>query len=332
MRDGAILAALAVAAAMAIGVSVSLGAVSLGPLETLGAVAGSGDEVAVTIVRELRLPRAVLAAIVGGALALAGAMFQALLRNPLADPYVLGVSSGAGVGAVLAIALGLAAASRWAVPAGAMLGALFAIGLVLRIGTAVDRRPDVRILLLAGVVAGTFFNACILLVLSLVEVEAFRSAMFWMMGGLSGATWWSVGFVAAAAAPAFAAAVALARSFDLLAVGEETAEALGTPVANVQRGAYFVASLLTAAAVVVAGGIGFVGLVVPHAVRMAWGGGHRLLLPASFLAGAAFLPLADTVARLAVAPAELPLGVVTAFVGVPFFLVLLRRQARRVEA
>lgn len=332
MREATILAGLVGAAVVAIGVSVGLGPVGLGPGEILAALGGSGDPVVVTIVRDLRLPRSMLAALVGGALALAGAVFQALLRNPLADPYVLGVSSGAGVGAVVAIALGLAAASRWAVPAGALTGAVVAITIVLRIGTAVDRRPDIRILLLAGVVAGTFFNACILLVLSLVEVEAFRSAMFWMMGGLSGATWWSVGFVAAASVPALAAATALARSFDLLAVGEETAEALGTPVPAVQRGAYLAASLLTAAAVVVAGGIGFVGLVVPHAVRMAWGGGHRLLLPASFLAGAAFLPLADTLARLAVAPAELPLGVVTAFIGVPFFLMLLRRQARKVEA
>lgn len=332
MREATILAGLAGAAVLAIGVSVGLGPVGLGPGEIAAALRGSGDAVAVTIVRELRLPRSVLAALVGGALALAGAVFQALLRNPLADPYVLGVSSGAGVGAVIAIALGLAAASRWSVPAGALAGALIAITIVLRIGTSVDRRPDIRILLLAGVVAGTFFNACILLVLSLVEVEAFRSAMFWMMGGLSGATWWSVGFLAVVSAPACAGAIALARSFDLLAVGEETAEALGTPVPAVQRGAYLAASLLTAAAVVVAGGIGFVGLVVPHAVRMAWGGGHRLLLPASFLAGAAFLPLADTLARLAVAPAELPLGVVTAFIGVPFFLLLLRRQSRRVEA
>jgi len=331
MREPLILAGLCASVIAAIGVSVGLGAVGLGPGEIAGALVGRGEPAAVTIVRELRLPRGVLAALVGGALALAGAVFQALLRNPLADPYVLGVSSGAGVGAVVTIALGLAAASRWAIPAGALVGALGAIVLVLRIGTSVGRRPDVRILLLAGVVAGTFFNACILLVLSLVEIEAFRAAMFWMMGGLAGATWWNVGLLAAVTVPAGAAVVALARPFDLLAVGEESAETLGTPVPAVQRGAYLAASLLTAGAVVVAGGIGFVGLIVPHAVRMAWGGDHRFLLPAAFLAGAAFLPLADAVARLALAPSELPLGVVTAFVGVPFFLVLLRRQARGAE-
>jgi iron complex transport system permease protein len=151
--------------------------------------------------------------------------------------------------------------------------------------------------------------------------------MFWMMGGLAGASWGGVAFLAATSAVALAGLLALARPFDLLGLGEEPAEWLGARVDAVRRAAYLGASLLAAASVVVAGGIGFVGLVVPHVVRMTWGGDHRFLLPASFLAGAAFLPLADLAARTVAAPGELPLGVVTAFVGVPFFVGLLRRRA-----
>lgn len=326
MRRGLALAGLGVAVVVAISLSLRLGAVGLGLGEVLSALRGRGESTAIAIVRDLRLPRALLAALVGGALSLAGATFQALLRNPLAEPYVLGVSSGAAVGAVAGIGAGVAAAGPWAIPASAFGGALVAIGLVLRIGIRVDRGLDVRVLLLAGVVAGAFFNACILLLLSLQETEAFRSALFWMMGSVAGASWSGVGLLAVTSVLSLALLLGLARPFDLLAVGEETAEHLGAPVDRVRRAAYLIASLLTAAAVVVAGGIGFVGLVVPHAVRMLWGGEHRFLLPASFLAGAAFLPLADLAARTATAPGELPLGVVTAFVGVPFFVWLLRRQ------
>ena len=326
------LAGLALAVLAAGLLSLRFGAVRLDLNEVVSALRGGGDPAVVTIVRDLRLPRAVLAALVGGALALSGAAFQALLRNPLAEPYILGVSSGAATGAVAWIALGGLVTAPWGLPAAALLGALIAIALVLRIGSRVDRRLDVRVLLLAGVVAGSFFNACILLLLSFQEADAFRSAMFWMMGGLAGATWGGVAFLAVGTVAGGMVLIGLARSFNALAVGEETAAFLGVPVDAVRRLAYLVASGLAASAVVVAGGIGFVGLVVPHAVRIVWGGEHRFLLPASFLAGAAFLPLADLVARLAVAPNELPLGVVTAFVGVPFFIALLRRQVRGVEA
>jgi iron complex transport system permease protein len=309
---GLALAALASAALAAIVLSLRYGAVGLDLGQVVAGLRGSGDPAAVTIVRDLRLPRAVLAALVGGALALSGAAFQALLRNPLAEPYILGVSSGAAVGAVAWIAAGGLAVAALGLPAAALAGALVAIALVLRIGSRVDRSLDVRVLLLAGVVAGSFFNACILLLLSFQQADAFRTAVFWMMGSLAGATWGSV-------------------PFNALAVGEETAAFLGVPVDGVRRAAYLIASALAASAVVVAGGIGFVGLVVPHAVRIVWGGEHRFLLPAAFFAGAAFLPLADLAARLAAAPNELPLGVVTAFIGVPFFVGLLRRQTRGTE-
>lgn len=332
MSRGFALAALAVVAFVAVLLSLAYGAVGLDLDQVVAALRGVGDPAAVTIVRDLRLPRAILAALVGGALALSGAAFQALLRNPLAEPYVLGVSSGAAVGAVAWIGAGGLAIARWGLPAAAFAGALLAIALVLRIGSRVDGGLDVRVLLLAGVVAGSFFNACILLLLSFQQADAFRTAVFWMMGSLAGATWTGVAFMAVAALAAGAALTSLARPFNALAVGEETAAFLGVPVTGVRRAAYLIASALAASAVVVAGGIGFVGLVVPHAVRIVWGGEHRFLLPAAFLAGAAFLPLADLLARLVVAPNELPLGVVTAFVGVPFFVGLLRRQVRGVEA
>jgi iron complex transport system permease protein len=325
------LAGLAALAAAAVVFSLGFGAARLDLGEVVTALRGRGDPAAVTIVRELRLPRAILAALVGGALALAGATFQALLRNPLAEPYILGVSSGAAVGAVAWIAAGGLALSQLGLPAAALAGALVAIALVLSIATRVDRRLDVRVLLLAGVVAGSFFNACILLLLAFQEADAFRSAMFWMMGSLAGATWRAVGFLASAVALGGTLLLALSRAFNALAVGEETAAFLGIPVDRVRRAAYLIASGLAAGSVIAAGGIGFVGLVVPHAVRIVWGGEHRFLLPAAFFAGAAFLPLADLLARVVVAPNELPLGVVTAFIGVPFFVALLRRQARRVE-
>jgi iron complex transport system permease protein len=280
----------------------------------------------VAIVRRLRLPRAVLAAMVGGSLAASGATFQALLRNPLAEPYILGISGGAAVGAVFAIALGGVAAGAGIVSAAALAGALLAVVLVFRIAAVAGRALDTRILLLAGVVAGAFFNACILLALTFADADAFRSAVFWMMGSFAAATWRSIGLLGAAMLPALAVLMALARPLNLLAVGEETAAYLGTRVERTKLLAYGVASLLTAGAVAVSGVIGFVGLVVPHVVRMLWGADHRFLLPASVLLGASFAILADTLARTAAAPTELPVGVVTAFVGVPFFVYLLRRR------
>lgn len=326
MRRPVALVALAGLVLAALAVSLRFGAVGLGWEELWGGLRGTGDPAHVAIARELRLPRAVLAALVGGALALAGATFQALLRNPLAEPYVLGVSGGAAVGAVLAIGAGWAMAASWALPLAAFGGALLAIGVVLRIARGVGGALDVRVLLLAGVVAGSFFNALILLLLSFQEAEAFRAALFWMMGSVAGARWRAVTFLAAALALALVPLLGLARPLNLLAAGEEAAGFLGVRVDRLRLFAYLIASLLTAGVVVVAGGIGFVGLFVPHTVRLLWGGDHRFLLPAAVLLGAAVLPLADTIARVVVAPAELPLGVVTAFVGAPFFIGLLRRQ------
>ncbi len=317
---------LALLAAVALVASIALGAAGIPLRDVVEALGGRGDETTRTIVLELRLPRAVLSALVGGGLALAGAVFQALLRNPLAEPYLLGVSSGAAVGAVGAVALGWSAVAPWSTPVAAFIGALVSIVVVFHIAAGVGRALDTRVLLLAGVVIGAFFNALTLLILNFADVETFRSAVFWMMGSLAAASWPATLLLAAYLLPAIAILLALARPLNLLAMGEETALYLGTRVERVKWAAFVVASLLVAASVAVAGVIGFVGLIVPHALRLLWGSDHRLLLPGCVLAGAAVLLAVDTAARTIAAPAELPVGVVTALVGVPVFLVILTRR------
>jgi iron complex transport system permease protein len=306
--------------------SLSTGSVGI-PLEgVLESLTGTGDATTRAIILDLRLPRTLLAIIAGGGLAVSGAVFQALLRNPLAEPYILGVSGGAAVGAVGAVVLGVGAVAAWAVPLAAFLGALLAILLVFRIALRVGRALDTRVLLLAGVVVGAFFNAVIMLLLTFAEAESYRSAIYWMMGNLLNADWRATGLIAAYMLPAAAALIALARPLNLLAMGEETALYLGTPVERVKVAAYVIASLSVAASVALCGIIGFVGLIVPHALRLLWGSNHRLLLPGSFLAGGAFLLIADTAARTIAAPAELPVGIVTAVIGVPLFVMLLSRN------
>jgi iron complex transport system permease protein len=309
----ALLALLLGAAAV---VSLGVGAVSMSGADVVAALRGIGDPTHVTIVRTLRLPRVVEAALVGAALSVSGAVFQALLRNPLADPYVLGVSGGAAAGAVLAVVLGWAATAAWAVP----------LALVMQVALAVGRALDTRVLLLAGVVVGAFFNAGVLLLLTLADAESYRSAMFWLMGSLAGANPRDAALLAVYLVPALGVLLALARALNLLSLGEEPAAFLGVRVGRVKLVAFGVASLLAAAGVAAAGVIGFVGLVVPHAVRLVWGANHEFLLPASALLGAAFLVLVDTGARTIAAPAELPIGVVTALLGVPFFVYLLKRR------
>ena len=310
----------------AFAVSIWLGSVPLTPSEVVTALTGGGDPNVQRIVVELRAPRATLAILVGGGLALAGAVFQALLRNPLAEPYILGISGGAATGAVLALSLGLVASHSWALPAASFTGALLAIVLVMRVAAAADDRVDVRVLLLAGVVVGAFFTACISFVLSVSDARTVRSAVLWMMGSLAGADWPTVATVTLYTVPAVVLLAGLARPLNLMAIGEETAGYLGTNVERVKKTAYVVASLLTAAGVAATGVIGFVGLIVPHGVRLVVGSDYRMLLPLSFLAGAVFLTLADVVARTILSPTEVPIGVITAFVGVPLFLILLRRS------
>lgn len=309
-------------------VSMGTGPAQLTSTALIEVLTGGGDAATRAIVLELRMPRTLLAVLVGGGLAVSGAAFQALLRNPLAEPYVLGVSGGAAVGAVLAIVTGVAAAAAWSLPLAAFAGALLAIALVFWIAVRVGRGFDTRVLLLAGVVLGAFFNAVILLLLTYSDLESFRSAMFWMMGSLATSSWSVVGLESVYVLPMVAGMIALSRAFNLLALGDDTAVYLGVRVDRVKAAAYLVASLIVAASVAACGVIGFVGLIVPHALRLVWGGDHRFLLPGSFLAGGAFLLLADTAARTFAAPAELPVGVITAIVGVPLFVVILTRSLR----
>ena len=306
--------------------SILVGEADLTPGQVFAALLGEGDINDRRIVVGLRAPRAVMAILVGGGLSLSGAVFQALLRNPLAEPYILGISGGAATGAVLALTLGLAASLSWALPAAAFAGALVAIFLVLRVAATADDRVDVRVLLLAGVVVGAFFTACMAFVLSISDARTVRSAVLWMMGSLVGSDWRTVWMVTLYSIPAVIALVGLARPLNLLAIGEETAGYLGADVERVKRLAYVLASLLTAAGVAATGVIGFVGLIVPHSIRLLVGADYRVLLPLAFLAGAVFLMLADIVARTVLPPTEVPIGVITAFVGVPLFLLLLRRS------
>lgn len=278
------------------------------------------------IVRGLRLPRVLLAFLVGGSLGVSGAALQALIRNPLADPYLLGLSGGAGLGAVAAMAVGMPGA--WAVPAFAFVGALAAVVLVYRLSVVSGRRLDPRVLLLAGVIVGAFTAAIMTAIITLSPTDQLRNAFLWLLGGFSAASWSAVRLFLLYALIPLAVLMVQARALDLLTLGEEPAQALGTEVERLKRVVLVSTSLLTAAGVAVCGVIGFVGLVVPHALRGLLGPLHRRLLPAAFLAGGGFLVLADAAARTVVRPIELPVGVVTALVGVPLFAVLLRRSVR----
>ena len=282
-----------------------------------------GDLTHPSVVSQLRAPRAVLAFMVGGALAVAGSGLQALVRNPLADPFLLGLSGGAGLGAVVALALHLT--GPWALPLAAFGGALLALVLVYRLGLVAGAVLDPRILLLGGVAVGAFAAAIMTAIVSVSEAAQLRNAFLWLWGGLSSASWDTV-FVMALYTPVpLAVLMACARPLDLLALGEEPARYLGADVERVSRRVFVSASLLTAAAVAVSGVIGFVGLIVPHITRLVWGHRHRVLLPAAFVGGGTLLVAADTLARTVIAPRELPVGIVTALIGVPLFVSLLRR-------
>ena len=307
---------------VALAVGLQSGATWLAPGDVLAGLR-DGAAPSAPIVRGLRLPRLLLAFLVGGSLAVTGAALQALVRNPLADPYLLGISGGAGVGAVIAIAAGMSGV--FAVPAAAFLGAVLTIAIVYRL-TIVGQRPlDTNVLLLSGVVVGAFTGALMAGILAVADVSRLRSATNWLLGGFGTAGWPTVTAFATYALLPLALLWSVGRSLDLLTLGEEPAVHLGADVERTKRIAYFCASLLTAASVASCGIVGFVGLVVPHAVRRVATPLHRALLPLAFLAGGSFLVLADALARTIVRPVELPVGVVTALVGVPVFAVLLRR-------
>lgn len=313
-----LMAAVAVAALLGL----AIGPVRLTPWEAWAALTGDGDITSVAIMRDIRAPRVALAALVGAALAMSGAALQGTMRNALAEPYLLGVSGGAAVGAVVALAM---RAPYGLVPVGAFSGAVAAVILVLAIARAGGGRPDPRVLLMAGVVVGAFANAVIMIALASSPPDATRNALWWMMGSVAAATWAQVAWLAVYALLAGGALLVFAPEIDVLALGDEAAAGLGVTVERAGRRAYVLASLLAAATVAAAGLVGFVGLVVPHLVRARAGRQHRAVIAAAGLAGAALVIGADLVARTLRAPNELPLGAVTALGGVPFFLAQLRR-------
>ena len=306
-------------------IGLAVGAVALPPGDVLAALLSPAAPSA-AIVRELRLPRVLLAFLVGGSLGVSGTALQALIRNPLADPYLLGISGGAGLAAVLAMALGLSGA--WGVPLVAFLGGLGAVGLVYRLSSVAGRRLDPRVLVLAGVVVSAFTGSLMTAVLTLSNAEQLRNAFLWLLGGFSAASWRTVAVFGVYAVVPLTLLLGAARALDLLSLGEEPAQSLGLDAPRARRLVYLATSLLTAASVAVCGVVGFVGLIAPHALRGVLGPGHRRLLPAVFLGSGGFLVLADALARTVARPTELPVGVVTALVGVPLFAVLLKRTLR----
>ncbi|HUG02847.1 MAG TPA: iron ABC transporter permease [Steroidobacteraceae bacterium] len=312
-----LIALLAVAAVAAVAASIAFGSSGIdAPWERFAA----GDPLVRTIVLELRLPRALAAFGAGVVLALAGVLMQALLRNPLADPYVLGVSGGAAVGALSVMLAGLAGI---AVDAGAAIGAFAAMLLVFAVAHGPGGWTTTR-LLLTGVVVAAGCGAIVSLLLSLSDDLRLRGMLFWLLGDFGYVrTPWSLLMLALIAIPA---GLLVARPLDALARGELQARLLGVPVRGLRIGIYVAASVLTAAAVTTAGSIGFVGLVTPHLVRLAAGSSHRVVIPASALAGGALVVVADLLARTIVAPRQLPVGALTALIGVPLFLLLMRRQ------
>jgi iron complex transport system permease protein len=319
---------LAAAALAAMALALVSGSSRIGAAEVWGALFDSGQSIAADGVGKLRLPRALAAFAAGGLLALAGALMQVLLRNPLADPYVLGLSGGAAVGALGAMLAGLGAVF---VNLGAAAGALMAIVLVFgfarrdfarqQLSAALDASPR---LLLTGVILASGWGAIIALMLTLAPEARLRGMLFWMMGDLNGIDIWLPAMIMLAAA--IVLAFAAARDLNVMLRGEVVAHALGVDVARLRRRIYLLASFSTALAVTTAGSIGFIGLVVPHALRLVFGNDQRVLLPASALAGGTLLLLADTVARTVVAPMQLPVGVIMAVIGVPLFVFLLMRR------
>jgi len=314
----AFFAVLTVAAVAAVAAAIALGSGTVGPRDVIALAQGTADETARQVILELRLPRVLAAFGTGAALALAGTLMQVLLRNPLADPYILGTSGGA---ATFALAAMLAGAGAVVVEASAFAGALASTLLVFVL--ARGGRWAAGRLLLTGVVVAAGWSAAVSLMLAVSPERNLRGALFWLMGDFAFAA--SAATCLAVAATGTAAAFALGRALNVLAAGDQQAALLGLPVRALRGGIYFLGAALTSVAVTTAGTVGFVGLVVPHLVRLAAGADHRVVAPGAALAGGTLLVLADTVARTVLAPRQLPVGAITALVGVPLFLLLLAR-------
>ncbi len=310
------------------GGSLLLGTADITLQQVLALVAGNDDELghARLILLEIRLPRIALAALVGYALALGGVIFQAVLRNPLADPFILGVSSGSAFGAIIGITLGLG--FGFGIPAMSFAGALLTLFLLLAIGTR-GIAAESSTILLTGVIINAFFTAIIMFFVSVSSDAKLHSMLFWLYGDLSqtGAT--DVYLIAPVLLLATFILYRFARHLNLLTAGEEAAMRLGVNVVRTKLVLLVVVSVMIGTVVAFSGLIGFVGLIVPHLTRMAIGSDHRLLIPLSALGGAAFLIAADTLARTLISPSELPVGVICAFLGAPFFILLLRTKGNQ---
>lgn len=291
-----------------------------------------GENIDYEILVRVRLPRVILAALVGAALSCSGVVLQAILRNPLADPYILGISSGAGLGVIIAILSGISWSFWGGSPIGifAFAGALITVWLVWYIGQFTGK-SQVTSLLLAGVVVNAFFSAIIMFLTSIAKSEQVYSTIFWLMGNITekdlSILWVSAGCILAGIIILFT----VCHRLNVLALGYEEAIGLGVDVARTRIVAFACAAFVTAIAVSLSGLIGFVGLIIPHGVRLTFGPDHRQLLPLSAIIGASFLVIADTIARIIVAPAQLPVGIITAIAGGPFFLILLAKYSRKVS-
>lgn len=307
-------------ALLALGVAVIFGSVPLSLADTIAVITGGGEPLHRTMLLELRLPRALSAFAVGGLLSVAGALMQVLLRNPLADPYVLGLSGGAAVGALLAMLAGLGVAL---VSGAAFIGALVSTAIVFGTAHGTGSWTPTR-LLLTGVVVAAGWSALISFLLAISPATELPGMLFWLMGDLANATQPLPPLLVLLVV--VAVAIPFGRSLNVLARGPQQAASLGVAVRRLEWTVYLSAALITATAVTVAGSVGFVGLIVPHMLRLLIGYDQRLLLPASALAGGTLLVLADTMARTIIAPEQLPVGVITALLGVPIFLWLLHRS------
>ncbi|MEQ1627539.1 MAG: iron ABC transporter permease [Nitrospira sp.] len=290
----------------------------------LGSVERDGGGTAAIIMMHIRLPRVLMGFVVGGSLAAVGVTLQALLRNPLADPYVLGVSSGAALGAALAMLLGIGASMMLlpVLPLCGFAGGLLALLLIYRLAQSQGRLP-VHSLLLAGVILNAILTALIMFITSIMEPNRSAGLMAWLMGSLTAPGYPALGVLVGYAVLVLTIVMHQAHALNVLTLGEETARSLGIETERLKKQLFVLTALLTGAVVSVSGMIGFVGMVVPHAVRLVVGSDHRLLLPASILVGGMFLVISDTIARTILAPAEIPVGIVTALAGGPFFLYLL---------
>lgn len=317
-----------VAAAIA---GIVIGPVTISPLAVIGHLLGAHTGLSPTeiaIIDQIRLPRVVLGLLVGGTLALSGASYQGVFRNPLADPYLLGAAAGAGLAVTLVFVGGVdGGATVGGAPLAAFLGALGAVGLTYALGISGGGRPSTASLILAGVAVGSFLTA-IQTYVQQRNQDTIRQVYSWILGRLSTAGWHDVLLLLPYAALSWIVLLTQRRVLDVLAVGDDEAATLGINVRRTRLIIIVAASLGTAAAVSVSGLIGFVGIIVPHAVRLLAGRSHRVVLPLSLLFGAAFLCAADLLARTVATPDEIPIGVVTAFFGAPFFVLVLRTSRR----